>query len=88
MFTAVILSTTSCKLQCCAILAMEILYDAEKAVGKDAELLKRIRYTRLSLDRSFLVKARTLKTEWKKKGNNEKNFPIDADQALSRHKQT
>ena len=68
--------------------AMWMFDDAEKAVGDDPALLRRIRLARLSLDRAFLVKAGTLKSEWRKKGNNEKDFPVDSEQVLARYKQT
>ncbi len=68
--------------------AMKIFDDAEKVVGNDSELLQRVRYARFSLDRAFLVKVNTLKSEWKKQGKNEKDFPVDSEQVLARYKQT
>ena len=67
---------------------MSLFNDAEKAVGDDSSLLRRIRHARLSLDRAFLVKSGTLKSEWRKKGNSEKDFPVDSEQVLARYKQT
>jgi hypothetical protein len=65
------------------------LFDAAaKKVAADEVLSRRVRYARLSLDRSALILAPRLRNEWEKTGKSAASFPFDFPGISQRYIQT
>ena len=57
---------------------------ADKAVGGDETLRRRLRHARLSLDRATYLRGRELRREWAARGNEAAAFPLDPAGAAAR----
>ncbi|MHB9081217.1 MAG: DUF4838 domain-containing protein, partial [Pirellulaceae bacterium] len=64
--------------------AHQLFDDAEQAVKTDAELLRRVRFARLSLDRATIAACAKLMSEWLAKHGGPAGFPFDRDAIAAR----
>ena len=68
--------------------AMAVFDRAEKAVGRDPVLVRRVRHARLPLDRAAVVLFPQLVKEWIQAGGRPENMPLDRQAIAKRYKDT
>lgn len=68
--------------------AHKIFDEAEKAVGADQVLLRRVRHARLPLDRATVIAYARLNADWQAMGQPQDQMPMSRDIAAARAMQT